>query len=243
MSILFLFLFREKKKDISFIYLLSIYHWFYLWIKSKDFVLGFPEAPGSFLPTKWTRSPFRMLFWSGSGVLAKRIRCCSPSLCLFSLCPLGRAAAGAGGLREDSLRSFFFQCNTGKKNLFLQLSRFCIFRMDLQIMFEAYVMTHPPISFYLNKAGKSQVQIRECFSQPLKERLDEGRGMRRGEENAFGDREILFVFHQKRRRPRMVYGACYLKGFFDRGGIRTLSSFRPLAYWDSSLRALPAPSN
>jgi DNA mismatch repair ATPase MutL len=46
--------------------------------------------------------------------------------------------------------------------------------MDLQIMFEAYVMTHPPISFYLNKAGKSQVQIRECFSQPLKERLDEG---------------------------------------------------------------------
>ena len=115
-----------------------------------------------------------MLFWSGSGVLAKRIRCCSPSLCLFSLCPLGRAAAGAGGLRESSLRSFFFQCNTGKKNLFLQLSRFCIFRMDLQIMFEAYVMTHPPISFYLNKAGKSQVQIRECFSQPLKERLDEG---------------------------------------------------------------------
>ncbi len=40
----------------------------------------------------------------------------------------------------------------------------------------------------------------------------------------------------------MVYGACYLKGtrFFDRGGwydCRTLSSFRPLAYWDSSLRA------
>jgi hypothetical protein len=110
--------------------------------------------------------------------------------------------------------------------------------MDLQIMFEAYVMTHPPISFYLNKAGKSQVQIRECFSQPLKERLDEGGGRKK-----LSGIEILFVFHRKRRRPRMVYGACYLKGFFDRGGIRTLSSFRPLAYWDSSLRALPAPSN
>ncbi|KAH9680042.1 proton antipo M domain-containing protein [Citrus sinensis] len=46
--------------------------------------------------------------------------------------------------------------------------------------------------------------------------------MRRGKENAFGDREILFVFHRKRRRPRMAYGACYLKGtrFFDRGEFR-----------------------
>lgn len=45
----------------------------------------------------------------------------------------------------------------------------------------------------------------------------------------------------------MAYGASYLKGtrFFDRGGMicRALSSFRPLAYWDSSLRALPALSN
>lgn len=45
----------------------------------------------------------------------------------------------------------------------------------------------------------------------------------------------------------MAYGACYLKGtrFFDRGGMigRALSSFRPLAYWDSSLRALPALYN
>lgn len=42
----------------------------------------------------------------------------------------------------------------------------------------------------------------------------------------------------------MAYGASYLKGtrFFDRRGMicRALSSFRPLAYWDSSLRALPA---
>lgn len=42
----------------------------------------------------------------------------------------------------------------------------------------------------------------------------------------------------------MAYGACYLKGtrFFDRYDCRALSSFRPLAYWDSSLRALPALS-
>lgn len=44
----------------------------------------------------------------------------------------------------------------------------------------------------------------------------------------------------------MAYGASYLKGtrFFDRRGMicRALSSFRPLAYWDSSLRALPALS-
>lgn len=43
----------------------------------------------------------------------------------------------------------------------------------------------------------------------------------------------------------MAYGACYLKlkgaRFFDRGAmiaiLKSLSSFRPLAYWDSSLRA------
>ncbi|KAB1204568.1 hypothetical protein CJ030_MR8G021780 [Morella rubra] len=39
--------------------------------------------------------------------------------------------------------------------------------------------------------------------------------------------EILFVFHRKRRRPRMAYGACYLKGtrFFDRGGMIAGVSF------------------
>lgn len=33
----------------------------------------------------------------------------------------GQAAAGAGGknLREDALRSFFFQCNIGKRPLFV----------------------------------------------------------------------------------------------------------------------------
>ena len=73
--------------------------------------------------------------------------------------------------------------------------------------------------------------------------------MRRGKEKAFGDREIFFLLHRKRRRPRMAYGACYLKGeentlfrprWYD---CRALSSFRPLAYWDSSLRALPALYN
>ena len=42
----------------------------------------------------------------------------------------------------------------------------------------------------------------------------------------------------------MAYGAYYLRGtrFFDRGSMIAgpSSSFRPLAYWDSSLRALPA---
>lgn len=43
----------------------------------------------------------------------------------------------------------------------------------------------------------------------------------------------------------MAYSACYLKGthFFYRSGwydCRAFSSFRSLAYWDSSLWALPA---
>lgn len=88
-------------------------------------------------------------------------------------------------------------------------------------MFES--MFKPPL-LDLTKAGKNarQVQIRECFPQPLKERLDEGREMRRGKEKAFGDRdEIGFVFHRKRRKPRMAYGASCLKGtrFFYRRGM------------------------
>lgn len=83
-------------------------------------------------------------------------------------------------------------------------------------MFEPIFKSTPP---YLNKAGKNarQVQIRECFPQPLKERLDEGGEA--GEGKRF--RRSRFVFHRKRRRPRMVYGACYLKGtrFFDRDGL------------------------
>ncbi|KAG9438408.1 hypothetical protein H6P81_021648 [Aristolochia fimbriata] len=66
-----------------------------------------------------------------------------------------------------------------------------------------------------------------------------------GKENAFGDRDLL-SFSSKTKK---AYGACYLKGeentlfrprWYD---CRALSSFRPQAYWDSSLRALPALSN
>lgn len=54
----------------------------------------------------------------------------------------------------------------------------------------------------MNKAGKNarQVQIRECFPQPLKERLDEGREMRRGKENAFGDRDFFLFFIEEEGR-------------------------------------------
>lgn len=59
-------------------------------------------------------------------------------------------------------------------------------------MFEPMFKPNKPTS-YLSQAGKNarQVQIRECFPQPLKERLDEGREMRRGKEKAFGDRDFL----------------------------------------------------
>lgn len=42
------------------------------------------------------------------------------------------------------------------------------------------------------KAEKNarQVQIRECFPQPLKEKLDEGG---EGKGKAFGDRDFLFI--------------------------------------------------
>ena len=61
-------------------------------------------------------------------------------------------------------------------------------------MFEPMFKPNKPTSYlYLSQAGKNarQVQIRECFPQPLKERLDEGREMRRGKEKAFGDRDFL----------------------------------------------------
>ena len=59
-------------------------------------------------------------------------------------------------------------------------------------MFEPMFKPNKPTP-YLNNVGKNarQVQIRECFPQPLKERLDEGREMQRGKENAFGDRDFL----------------------------------------------------
>lgn len=70
------------------------------------------------------------------------------------------------------------------------------------------------------------------------ERLDEGREMRRGKEKAFGDREIFFLLHRKRRRPRMAYGACYLKGarFFDRGAMIAGASPRS-ARWPIGIAA------
>ena len=111
--------------------------------------------------------------------------------------------------------------------------------------------THPLILFYFNKAGKNarQVQIRKCFSQPLKERLDEGREMRRGKENTFGDRDFI-CFSSKTKKAEdglrcMLDEGNTLFRMLDEGwyDCRALSSFRPLAYWDSSLRALPALSN
>ncbi|YP_010185149.1 hypothetical protein LI410_mgp077 (mitochondrion) [Apium graveolens] len=88
-------------------------------------------------------------------------------------------------------------------------------------MFELMFKPTPPP--YLRQAGKNvrQVQIRECFPQPLKERLDEGGGRRVGGRKRLSEIDIFFVFHRKRRRPRMAYGASYLKGtrFFDRGGM------------------------
>lgn len=77
-------------------------------------------------------------------------------------------------------------------------------------MFEPMFKPNKPTP-YLNKAGKNarQVQIRECFPQPLKERLDEGSS---GGRKTLSEIEIFFVFHRKRRRSRMAYGAYYLKG-------------------------------
>jgi hypothetical protein len=100
---------------------------------------------------------------------------------------------------------------------------------------------------HLNKAGKNarQVQIRECFPQPLKERLDEGREMRRGKEKAFGDRDFL-SFESKTKKAedglRCVLSegnTLFLPRWYDLFDCRALSSFRPQAYWDSCLRCLP----
>jgi len=108
-------------------------------------------------------------------------------------------------------------------------------------MFEPMLKPTP----YLSKERKHsrQVQIRECFPQPFKERLDEGREMRRGKENAFGDRDFI-CFSSKTKKAEDGLGCVLSEGntlfrprWYD---FRALSSFRPLAYWDSSLRALPA---
>ena len=110
-------------------------------------------------------------------------------------------------------------------------------------MFEPMFKPNKPTPTpYLNKAGKNarQVQIRECFPQPLKERLDEGREMLRGKENAFGDRDLI-CFSSKTKKAEDGLRCVLSEGntlfrprWYD---CRALSSFRPLTYWDSSLRA------
>lgn len=115
-------------------------------------------------------------------------------------------------------------------------------------MFEPMFKPNKPTSYlYLSQAGKNarQVQIRECFPQPLKERLDEGREMRRGKEKAFGDRDFL-SFSSKTKKAEDGLRCVLSEGntlFRPRGGMIVGPSPRPLAYWDSSLRALPALSN
>lgn len=93
--------------------------------------------------------------------------------------------------------------------------------------------------FFFIRRNARQVQIRECFPQPLRERLDEGRG----KENAFGDRDFI-CFSSKTKKAEDGLRCVLSEGntlFRPRQyDCRALSSFRPLAYWDSSLRALPA---
>lgn len=67
--------------------------------------------------------------------------------------------------------------------------------------------------------------------------------MRRGKEKAFGDRDLI-CFSSKTKKAEDGLRCVLSEGntlfrprWYD---CRTLSSFRPLAYWDSSLRALPA---
>lgn len=77
-------LFYRKKKDISFIYLFLVYLSIldiYESSKSKEFVFGFPEAPNR-LDRFCQRNErgARSECFSDPEVLAKRRRCCSPSL-------------------------------------------------------------------------------------------------------------------------------------------------------------------
>nr|DAD41782.1 TPA_asm: hypothetical protein HUJ06_016105 [Nelumbo nucifera] len=70
--------------------------------------------------------------------------------------------------------------------------------------------------------------------------------MRRGKENAFGYRDLI-CFSSKTKKAEDGLRCVLSEGntlfrprWYD---CRALSSFRSLAYWDSSLRALPALSN
>ena len=77
-------------------------------------------------------------------------------------------------------------------------------------MFEPMFKPNPPP--YLNKAGKNarQVQKRECFSQPLKERLDKGREMqhrndseREGEDLILKDSRMYKNVCKKKKEKHM----------------------------------------
>lgn len=79
MSILFLFILeRKKKKDISFIYLLSIYPLILSMnqVKRVRLFLGSPKPLDRFCQRNERGARSECL--SDPEVLAKRIRCCSP---------------------------------------------------------------------------------------------------------------------------------------------------------------------
>lgn len=82
-------------------------------------------------------------------------------------------------------------------------------------------------------------KLRECFPQPFKERLDEGREMRRGKENAFGDRDFI-CFSSKTKKAEDGLGCVLSEGntlfrprWYD---FRALSSFRS-ARWPIGIAA------
>lgn len=106
-------------------------------------------------------------------------------------------------------------------------------------MFEPIFKSTPP---YLNKAGKNarQVQIRECFPQPLKERLDEGGEAGEGKRFRRSRFDLFFIENEEGRGWSTVRVIWREHAFSTAMVCRTLSS---LAYWDSSLRALPALYN
>ena len=142
------------EKYIYIVYLSLVY--LSLILKSNFLVPRSPEWNGSFLPTKWTRSPFRMLLRSGSSREENKMLLpfplSFPALLIFPS-NAGRAATGAGGrnLREDArLLGPFFRCNTGKRPLFVIPAAFQILywthgvARTLQIMFEPMFKPNPP---------------------------------------------------------------------------------------------------
>lgn len=204
-----------------------------------EFVFGrSPEWIGSFPPTKWTRSPFRMLLRSGSSREENKMLLPLP-LSFFALLIFpfpsngGRAAAGAGGknLREDALRSFFFQCNIGKRPLFVISAAFQIlywthgvartFKSCLSLCSNK---THPP-------------GWKECPPSSDKVSTSPGKARRREGDTA-GEGKGFRRSRDFLSWPRMAYGACYLKGarFFDRGAMIAGASPRS-ARWPIGIAA------